>query len=346
MECETLLVLLSKGGRGGRRLLVKCLVVIGIVGGIIGALLTSSSLAWAQKPVSLSIAAGGKGGIYYPLGTGMAQLLSRYIPGTEATAEVTGASGDNCRWVGQGRANLAFTVADTAWEAFQGKGRGFKEKVSLRTIAVVYPVFMHLVTMESKGIGHVTDLKGRRVSTGAPKGWTETTSMRILEAFQLNPGRDVKREQWGPVESASALRENKVDAYFWGGGLPTSSLTDFALTPGLRIKLIAHGDAVPVLREKYGPVYVRGTIPARTYLTQEVDVQVPVAWNLLVCHETMKEDLVYQIVKIIIEHQPELVTVQREARFLTLEAQAVGGSPIPYHPGALRYFTEKGLKME
>jgi len=321
-------------------------IVGGIIGGIIGALVTSSSLAWAQKPLPLSIAAGGKGGIYYSLGSGMAQLLSRHIPGTEATAEVTGASADNCRWVGQGRANLGFTVADTAWEAFQGEGRGFKEKVSLRTIAVVYPVFMHLVTMESKGIGHVTDLKGRRVSTGVPRSWTETTSMKILEAFRLDPGRDVKREQWGPVESASALRENKVDAYFWGGGVPTSSLTDFALTPGLRIKLIAHADAVPALREKYGPVYVRGTIPARTYLTQEVDVQVPVAWNLLVCHETMKEDLVYQIVKIIIEHQPELVTVQREARFLTLEAQAVGGSPIPYHPGALRYFTEKGLKMK
>lgn len=326
----------------GRGFMMKCLLIIGLF----GALVMSGPLVWAQKPVSLSIATGGKGGLYYPMGSGMAQLISKHIPDIEATAEVTGASADNCRWVGKGKANLAFTVADTAWEAFQGKGRGFKEKISLRAIAVVYPVFMHLVTMESKGIGQVTDLKGKRVSMGAPRSWTETTSMRILEAFQLNPGRDVKREQWGPVESASALRENKVDAYFWGGGLPTSSLTDFALTPGLKVELISHADAVPAMREKYGPIYVRGTIPARTYLTQEVDVQVPIAWNLLVCHETMKEDLAYQIVKILIEHQPELVTVQREARFLTLEAQAVGGSPIPYHPGALRYFTEKGLTLK
>jgi len=304
-----------------------------------------TSSAWAQKANHLSIATGGTGGLYYPIGNGMASLVSKYIPNVGAKAEVTGGSVDNLLLINEKKADLAFAIADVAWEIYQGKGKRFKERVPLKTIAVVYPVFIHLVTLESKGVDAVTDLKGKRIATGAPGSWTDTTSRRVLEAFQLNPEKDLTRIQLGPSDSSVALKDNKIDAFFWGGGLPTGSLSELAMSPGMKMRLIPNADAVPPMREKYGPIYVKGIIPAKTYFLQETDAAVSVVWNLLVCHESMREDLAYQITRTLIEHQPELAAVQREARFLTLEAQAGGGSPVPYHPGALRYFTERGMRV-
>ena len=309
-------------------------------------ILMAASLARAQNAVRLSIATGGTGGIYFPIGSGMAGLFSKYVSNVEATAEVTSASVDNCLLLNKSKADLALAVADTAWDAYQGKGKGFREKVPLRTLVAVYPIFMHLVTLESRGIEKVTDLKGKAVSTGAPGGWTEFTALRILESVRLSADKDVTRSRLGISESSAALKEKKIDAYFWGGGIPTASVTDLAVTPGMKMKLIPLAEVVSILRDKSGPVYVKGLIPARTYFGQDLDIPVPLVWNLLLCLEGMKEDLAYRLVKAIFEHQPELAAIQREARFLTPEAQAGGGSPIPYHPGALRYFSERSIKTK
>ncbi len=303
------------------------------------------SSVWAQKSVRLSIATGGTGGVYYPLGGGMANILSKYIPYVEATAEVTTASVDNCLLVGGGKSDLALIMADVGWDAYQGKGK-FKEKIPLRTVAVLYPNNMHIVTLEGKGIEKVTDLKGKRVSTGAPGSGTEVKALRVLEAYGLDPDKDMTRDKLGASESAGALKDRKIDAYFWDGGLPTASVTDLGATPGIKIKLIGHEDAIPKMREKYGPLYVKGIIPAKTYPGQDVDVSIAVVWNLLICNEKMKESVAYDIVKTLFDHKPELVAVHREARWLSLEPQAAGASPIPFHPGAIRYFTEKGLKIK
>lgn len=305
----------------------------------------SLSSVWAQKSVRLSIATGGTGGVYYPLGGGMANILSKYIPYMEATAEVTTASVDNCLLVGGGKSDLALIMADVGWDAYQGKGK-FKEKIPLRTVAVLYPNNMHIVTLEGKGIEKVTDLKGKRVSTGAPGSGTEVKALRVLEAYGLDPDKDMTRDKLGASESAGALKDRKIDAYFWDGGLPTASVTDLGATPGIKIKLISHEDAIPKMREKYGPLYVKGIIPAKTYPGQDVDVSIAVVWNLLICNEKMKESVAYDIVKTLFDHKPELVAVHREARWLSLEPQAAGASPIPFHPGAIRYFTEKGLKIK
>ncbi len=313
--------------------------------GVIVVLVFGVSSAWAQKTVRLSIATGGTGGVYYPLGGGMANVLSKYIPYLEATAEVTTASVDNCLLVGKEKAELALIMADTGWDAYQGKAQ-FKEKIPLRTLAVLYPNNMHIVTMEGKGIEKVTDLKGKRVSTGAPGSGTEVMALRVIEAYGLDPNKDMTRDKLGVSESAGALKDRKIDAFFWVGGLPTAAVTDFGATPGIKIKLIGHVDAVPKMREKYGPLYVRGVIPAKTYPGQTVDVPIAVVWNLLVCHENMKGDVAYDIVKTFFDHKPELIASHREASNLSLEPQVAGGSPIPFHPGAIRYFTEKGLKIK
>jgi TRAP transporter TAXI family solute receptor len=200
--------------------------------------------------------------------------------------------------------------------------------------------------MEGKGIEKVTDLKGKRVSTGAPGSGTEVMALRVIEAYGLDPTKDMTRDKLGVSESAGALKDRKIDAFFWVGGLPTAAVTDFGATPGIKIKLIGHVDAVPKMREKYGPLYVRGVIPAKTYPGQTVDVPIAVVWNLLVCHENMKGDVAYDIVKTFFDHKPELIASHREASNLSLEPQVAGGSPIPFHPGAIRYFTEKGLKIK
>jgi len=311
--------------------------------GVIVALIFSVSSAWAQKSVRLSIATGGTGGVYYPLGGGMANIISKYIPYAEATAEVTTASVDNCLLVGKEKADLALIMADVGWDAYMGKGK-FKEKIPLRSVAVLYPNNMHIVTLEGSGIDKVPDLKGKRISTGAPGSGTEVKGLRVLEAYGLDPDKDMKRDRLGASESAGALKDRKIDAYFWDGGIPTASVTDLGATPGIKMKLIGHEDAIPRMRDKYGPLYVKGVIPAKSYPGQDGDVPIAVVWNILVCNEKMKEDVAYDIVKTLFDRKPELVSVHKEARHLSLEPQA-GGSPIPLHPGAIRYFKEKGLKI-
>ncbi len=316
-----------------------------IVFGMILSFVFSFSSAWAQKTVRLSIATGGTGGVYYPLGGGMANIISKYIPYTEATAEVTTASVDNCRLVGAGKAELALIMADTGWDSYQGRAQ-FKEKVPLRTVAVLYPNNMHIVTLEGKGIEKVADLKGKRVSTGAPGSGTEVMALRVIEAFGLDPTKDMTRDKLGVSESAGALKDRKIDAFFWVGGLPTAAVTDLGATPGIKMKLIGHVEGLTKMRDTYGPIYVKGIIPAKTYPGQDVDVPITVVWNLLVCHENMKGDVAYDILKTLFDRKQELITVHREARWLSMEPQATGGSPIPFHPGAIRYFAEKGLKIK
>ncbi len=313
--------------------------------GVILSFVFSLSPARAQKTVRLSIATGGAGGVYFPIGGSMANILSKYVPYLEATAEMTTASVDNCLLVGKGKADLALTMADTAWDAYQGK-TPFREKIRLRTIAVLYPNNMHLVTVEGKGIEKVTDLKGKRVSTGAPRSGTEVMALRLIEAYGLNPDKDIIRDRLSVSESAGALKDGKIDAFFWVGGLPTAAIMDLGATPGVKLKFIGHADAVSKMREKYGPLYVKGVIPAKTYPGQNTEIPIAVVWNLLVCNENTKESLAYDIVKTLFNHKPELLASHREASNLFLAHQAGGGSPIPFHPGAVRYFTEKGLKIK
>jgi TRAP transporter TAXI family solute receptor len=301
------------------------------------------STASAQsKDVKLSIATGGTGGVYYPMGGGMANILSKYIPYAEATAEVTAASVDNCLLVGAKKADMAFIMADVGWDALQGMGK-FKEKLPIVTLAVLYINNMHLVTVEGKGIEKVTDLKGKRVSR-APGARIEVKCLRVL-TYGLNPDKDMTRDRLGASESAGALKDGKIDAYFWDGGLPTASVTDLGATPGIKLKLIAHGDAIPKMTEKYGPLYFKGVIPAKTYPGQNQDVSIARVSNLLICNKDMKEKVAYDIVKTLFDHKPELVAVHKMAEELALEPQA-DGSPLPFHPGAAKYFKEKGINLK
>jgi TRAP transporter TAXI family solute receptor len=270
-------------------------------------------------------------------------VLSKALPGVEATAEVTSASVDNVKLVAAGKADIAFTLADTAADGLQGVGK-FKEKAPIRALAVLYANKSQWVTIEGTGIQKMHDLKGRRVGTGAPGSGTEIIALRILEAYGIDPAKDVTREKLSVAESVNALRDRKIDAFFWSGGVPTAAVTDLAATPGVKIKLLDHADAIPAMVKKYGPLYVKGTIPAGSYPGQARDAQVADVWNLLVVNEKMDEKLAHDAAKAVFEHKDELAGVHSEAKNLDLANQYRAGSAVPFHPGAARYFAEKGLQ--
>jgi TRAP transporter TAXI family solute receptor len=298
----------------------------------------------AQVKNRLSIATGGTGGVYYPLGGGLAALISKHLPGVEATAEVTTASVDNMKLLHADKIALAFTLPDTAWDAYQGKLKGLSEKIGVRALAALYSNYLHIVALDGVGIKTINDLKGKRVSTGAPGSGTEIRGLRVLEAYGISP-KDLKsQERLGVAESAGALKDRRIDAFIWDGGLPTAAVLDLGATPGIKIHLIPHGDSVAKMTAKYGPLYFVASIPKGTYGGVEADVPIAAATNLLAVHERMDESLAYQITKLLLERTADLVAVHQAAKEISLKS-AVVGSPIPFHPGALRYYKEKSVKV-
>jgi TRAP transporter TAXI family solute receptor len=306
------------------------------------ALLAGAALA-QQK--TIAIGTGGTGGVYYPLGGGLANVLSKTVPGIQATAEVTGGSVDNLKLIGSGQSELGFVMADAALDALNGEDKFKSGKVPVRTLMVLYPNRMHVVTVEGTGIEKMSDLKGKRVSTGSPGSATEVMAFRVIEAAGLDRDKDMRRERLGVAESVNAIKDRKIDAFFWVGGLPTAAVTDLGATPGVKIKLIDHADVVDKMNAKYGSLYSAATIPAKTYPGQDKDNPIAVVWNILVTSDKMPDDLAYTIVKTIFDKKADLVAVHREAEAIDYKSQLKDNSPVPWHPGALKYFADNGVKM-
>jgi TRAP transporter TAXI family solute receptor len=316
---------------------------------IFGALVAGAALcagvALAQQQTTIAIATGGTGGVYYPLGGGMANILTKYVPGYAATARVTGGSVDNLKLIGSKQSEVAMVMVDAALDALKGDDKFKGNPVDVRTLMVLYPNRMHVVSIEGKGIEKMSDLKGKRVSTGSPGSATEVMAFRVIEAAGLDKDKDMRRERLGVAESTNALKDGKIDAYFWVGGLPTAAVTDLAATPGVKIKLIDHSDVVAKMNAKYGGIYSEGVIPAKMYPGQDADNKISVVQNILVANASMSDKVAYDIVKTFIEHKDDLVAVHGEAKAIELANQAPKNSPIPWHPGATKYFAEKGVKM-
>lgn len=317
-------------------LLRKMLVLAGIA-------LATALPAQAQQQM-ISIGTGGTGGVYYPLGGGMANILSKKLPGVQATAEVTGASVDNLKFLRAGKMDVGFTMADAAADAYQGTEKFKDAKVNARTLISLYPNETQIVTIEGTGINSLADLKGKRISTGSAGSGTEIMSLRVLEAMGLDKDKDVKRERLSISESVNAMKDRKIDALIWSGGIPTAAITDLAATPGVKIKLIDHTEVLDAMNKKYGNLYAKGMIPAKSYQGQEQPVGNIAVWNLLVVDEKMSDDTAYKVTKTLMENLPDLVAVHQEAKNISLKNQG-NTSPIPYHPGAKKYFKEKGIQV-
>lgn len=307
--------------------------------------LFGSTAAFAQN--ALSIGTGGTGGVYYPLGGGIAAALSKHIPGMAATAEVTGGSVDNLKLVGSGKPYLAMTMADAAKDAIEGADK-FKAtgKVDAKTLLVLYPNRMHVVTVDGTNITKFSDLKGKRVSTGSPGSATEVMAFRLIEAAGMDKDKDMKRERLGVAESVNAIKDRKIDAFFWVGGLPTGAVTDLANSPGMKIKMIDHEDLIAAMNKKYGNLYYADVIAKSVYQGMAADNKMASVANLLVAPGKMTNEQAYAIVKTIVERREDLIAVHKEAANIKLENQKSSASPVPYHPGARKYLEEKGIKLD
>ena len=292
----------------------------------------------------LSIATGNTGGVYYPMGGGLAKIISESMSRVQATAEVTAASIDNLRLIQQRKVDIAFSLADTLDEGVRGRGPFERTgAVAARTLAVLYPNYTHVATSWETGIASLADLKGRTVSTGAPGSGTELVALRLLRAAGVDPDRDVRRQALSVNASVEAIKDGKIDALFWSGGLSTASILDLFSSVGLTARLLPNDDILPTLQADYGPdLYTRLLIPKATYPGMTADVPVVAVANALVVHDAMDEELAYDLTKLLFEKQRELITIHQEARSLTL-ATAVHGSPAPFHPGAIRYYQERGV---
>jgi uncharacterized protein len=311
---------------------------------IAGALLLA--LASTAQAQNISIATGGTGGVYYPLGGGFAAVLSKKVPGMQATAEVTGGSVANMQLIGTGKPYIAFTQADAAIDALKGQDKFAGKPIPVRTLAVLYPNRMHVVSIDGTGITKIADMKGKHVSTGSGGSATEVFAFRVIEAAGLDKDKDMKRERLGVAESVNALKDHKIDAFFWVGGLPTAGVTDLANSPGVKIKMIDIAQLVPAITKKYGNIYIQDVIPKSTYKGMEADNHQATVTNLLTVHKDMDDKTAYAITKALFENVVDLVRVHAEAVNIKLENQKAEASSIPWHPGAIKYLAERGIKIK
>ena len=323
-------------------------MIVRLTASLLSVVCLACSGASSSTPVKqrLSIATGGTGGVFYPYGGGIAKVISESLPGVEATAEVTAASVDNLKFIKQGTSDIAFTMADTAQDAMLGK-EGFEGigAVQVRTLAVLYTSYVHLVALDGSGISRVEDLRGRLVSTGAAGSGTTVLANRILHAAGLDPRKDIRAQSLGVAQSVEALKDGKIDAFFWNAGLPTASILDLVNTPGIHARFIPTEAIVPRLHQRYGAeLYYPAVIPKGTYKTNP-DVTVVAVANLLVVSESMSEMLAHDITRLLFEKQSELAAIHPQARELAIET-ALNGSSIPFHPGAIRYYRERQVWKE
>ncbi|MGG7643775.1 TAXI family TRAP transporter solute-binding subunit [Rhodovulum sp. YNF3179] len=307
---------------------------------LVATALVAGTPALAQQ--QLSVATGGTGGVYYPMGGGLAEVINNHIDGFAATAEVTGASVENMGLVARGDADMALGLADTVQQAQTGTGRFDGQPLEmLHGLASMYANMIQIVTLEGSGIESLADLAGKRVSVGAPGSGTEVNAQTVLNANGLTYD-DIDEQRLNFNETADALANGDIDAGFWSVGAPTSSILNLATTNDIRmIELSA--DEIAAAREA-NPIFAQTTLAGGIYEGVAEDVNVLGVPNVLVASSAMSEDLAYQITKAMFENIADLQAVHPAANQTTVEF-TLGATPIPLHPGAIRYYEEAGADV-
>ena len=309
-----------------------CIVVL------LASVLAACSAEAPGTSTRLSIATGGTGGVYYVYGGALADEITQNVEGVEATAESTAASVDNMFLIENGGSDLAFVSADTAADGVAGV-EDFEEPIPAQVLAQLYLSPIQVVALDGSGIRSIEDLAGRTVSVGAPNSATEVSAERILTLAGVDPEAGIEREQLGVDESVDAIRDGTIDAFFWGGGVPTGAITDLASTDSIR--LLPTGQYVDGIRREYSEVYTESTIPAGSYEGFNEEVGTIAVPNFLLSNESLDEELAYQVTRVLFEQQEDLAQAHPEAEKLELQsAQQV--APLELHPGARRYYEEAG----
>ena len=309
--------------------------------GLATALLFAAMPAAARAQDFINVLTGGTSGVYYPMGVALSKIYGDRIANTRPTVQATKASVENLVLLQQGRGEIAFTLGDSLDAAWKGdEEAGFKSPLKkLRGIAAIYPNYVQIVASRDSGIRTLADLKGKRLSVGAPKSGTELNARAILAAAGISY-RDLGKIEYLPfAESVELMKNRQLDATLQSAGLGVASIRDLATS--VEIVVVEVPKAVI---DKAGPPFVSAPIPANTYGGQTADVNTAAVVNYLVTHEGVKEELVYQMTKNIFENLGDLAASHSAGKAIKLES-ALDGLSIPLHPGAARYFKEKGLKV-
>lgn len=309
--------------------------------GLVAAAMTAFAPASVRAQDFINVLTGGTSGVYYPLGVALSKIYGEKIPGVRPTVQATKASVENLQLLQQGKGEIAFTLGDSLAAAWVGdEDAGFKTPLKkLRGITAIYPNYIQIVASKDSGIKTLADLKGKRLSVGAPKSGTELNARAILAAAGMSY-KDLGKIEYLPfAESVELMKNRQLDATLQSAGLGVASLRDLATSVEITVV-----EVPAAIVDKAGPPFVKATIPANTYTGQTAPVQAAAALNYLVTHEGMKEETVYQMTKSVYENLGDLAAAHAAARSIKLEG-ALEGMPIPLHPGAARYFKEKGMKV-
>ncbi|MGX7741986.1 TAXI family TRAP transporter solute-binding subunit [Rhodopseudomonas parapalustris] len=293
----------------------------------------------ARAQQFVNVLTGGTSGVYYPLGVAIAKIYGEKIPNVKAQVQATKASVENLNLLQQGRGEIAFSLGDSLKAAWDGDTEaGFKSKLDkLRVIGAIYPNYIQIVATADSGIKTLADLKGKSLSVGAPKSGTELNSRAILKAAGMDY-KDLGKVEYLPfAESVDLMKNRQLAATLQSAGLGVASLKD--LSNSTEINVVSVPKEVV---DKIGPPFVAETIPAGTYKGQDKDVPTAAVINYLVTSSAVSDDLAYQMTKLVYESLPELATAHAAGKGIKLETAATG-SPVPLHPGAAKYFKEKGL---
>src|SRR4051794_14570130 len=312
---------------------VRCLTA-GVVAFALG---LASVPAWAQTFVT--VLTGGTSGVYYPIGVALSKIFTEKVPDVRPSVQATKSSVENLNLLQQGRGEVALTLGDSLALAWAGdEEAGFHSKLAnLRGMSAIYPNYIQIVAAKDSGIKTLADLKGKRLSVGAPKSGTELNARAVLQGAGLTY-KDLGKVEYLPFnESVELMKNRQLDATLQSAGLGVSSLRDLATS--IEITVVEIPAAVV---DKIGAPYVKATIPANTYTGQAEAVQGAAVINYLVTRADLKDDLVYQLTKAVFESLPELQAAHSAAKDIRLE-DALQGMPIPVHPGAERYFKGKGV---
>jgi hypothetical protein len=315
---------------------------------VLGYYLTLPAPTTKREKLSFSIATGTTGGVWYPLGGAISGVITKYVPETEATAEVTTAANDNLRLLVSGKAGIAWCYDYHIVLLNQGKLPIVSNKSEpVRLFMAFYEQPLHIVTYEGSGINTIYDLKGKRVSTGPPTSGTEEQALYVLSSLGIDPDKDFIREKLSPADSGDAMKDGKLDAFFWSGAVPTSSIVDLATTPGFKIKFVPiSGDIADKIIQKYPAVFHKTKIPKGSYPGLGEDVETIAITAVLAVMKDFPEDRLYEIAKAIFEHKDELAAAWKKAAQLTPELayMQAGEEARKYiHPGAERFFKEMGV---
>ena len=314
------------------------IVLVGIVTLCSILLITGPALA---KTEFISVGTGGTGGIYYPYGGGVAEIWTKNVKGVKAVAEVTGASVENVKLAHKGETVIGEVMGDVAVAGFNGLSKYKEKKHDILSMAIMYPNLLQVVTLKKYGITNIEQIKGKKISSGSPGSGTNFMAEAVFEALGI-PKNSYKDSRLSFTETANALRDGTIEVGVWSVGPGTSSILDLATTHDIHIINFTPEQQKKILatRKEYSAVDLAGG------LYHGVDKPVPTigVWNVMICQTGLSADLVYKLVKALYEHQDYLLKIHPSASYTTAE-NAVKYSPIPLHPGTIKYLKEKGIAV-